>query len=72
MKSRKRLLIIGAGDSGEKILREIRDNPRLNYEVIGFLDDDPGKKGMRIHGVPVLGPVPKIHKLAYHAKWMRF
>lgn len=68
MKSRKRLLIIGAGDSGEKILREIRDNPRLNYEVIGFLDDDPRKKGMRIHGVPVLGPVPKIHKLAYQAE----
>ena len=64
---KKRLVIIGAGDAGEKILREIRDNPRLNYDVIGFLDDDPKKKGMRIHGVPVLGPVPKIHELAYDA-----
>jgi len=66
-KLRKNLLIIGAGDAGEKILREIRDNPRLNYEVVGFLDDNPKKRGMKIHGVPVLGPIPKIHKLAYDA-----
>jgi FlaA1/EpsC-like NDP-sugar epimerase len=64
-KSRKRLLIIGAGDAGEKMLREIRDNPRLNYEVIGFLDDDPKKKGMGIHGVQVLGSIPRIHDMAY-------
>ena len=64
----KRLLIIGAGDAGEKILREIRDNPRLNHEVIGFLDDDPKKQGMRIHGVPVLGPVAMIHDLAFLAE----
>ena len=60
-----RLLIIGAGDAGEKMLREVRDNPRLNYDVMGFLDDDPNKKGMRIHGVPVLGPVSMIQHLAY-------
>lgn len=65
MRPKKRLLIIGAGDTGEKMLREIRDNPRLSYEVAGFLDDDLGKKGMRIHGVPVLGPVHRIHELAY-------
>jgi FlaA1/EpsC-like NDP-sugar epimerase len=64
-KPKKRLLIIGAGDAGEKMLREIRDNPRLNYDVVGFLDDDPNKKGMRIHGVPVLGPIPRIHDMAY-------
>jgi FlaA1/EpsC-like NDP-sugar epimerase len=59
------LLIIGAGDAGEKMLREIRDNSRLNYEVVGFLDDDPKKREMRIHGVPVLGPIPQIHDMAY-------
>ena len=64
-KPMKRLLIIGAGDAGEQMLREIRQNPRHNYEVVGFLDDDPPKRGMKIHGVPVLGPVPKIHKMAY-------
>ena len=37
----KRLLIIGAGDCGEKICREIHDNPHLGYRIIGFIDDDP-------------------------------
>ncbi|NCC71728.1 polysaccharide biosynthesis protein, partial [bacterium] len=39
----KRTLIIGAGDCGEKIYREIRDNSNLDYKVIGFLDDSPLK-----------------------------
>jgi FlaA1/EpsC-like NDP-sugar epimerase len=51
----KKLLILGAGDCGEKIYREIRDNAHLRYHVGGFLDDDPGKVGRQIHGVPVLG-----------------
>ena len=67
-KNKKVLLIIGAGDAGEKMLREIRDNPRLNYEVLGFLDDDPRKHNMKIHGVPVFGPIAKIHELAYRAE----
>ena len=56
----KKLLIIGAGDCGEKIFREIRDNSRLKYHIIGFLDDDPEKVGMKIHGIPVLGSVEEI------------
>ncbi len=51
----RRLLIIGAGSCGEKILREIRDNRLMNYEVVGFLDDNPGKIGKKIHGVIVRG-----------------
>jgi FlaA1/EpsC-like NDP-sugar epimerase len=62
--SRKRLLIIGAGDAGEKMLREILDNPRLNYEVVGFLDDDPKKIGMKIHGVPVVGSISQVQEMA--------
>jgi FlaA1/EpsC-like NDP-sugar epimerase len=49
----RKLLIIGAGNCGEKILREIQDNPQLQYQVVGFLDDNPNKIGRRIHGVPV-------------------
>ena len=63
---KKRLLIIGAGNTGEKILREIMDNPRLNYEAVGFLDDDRKKSGMKIHGVPVLGSIAMIHDMACH------
>ena len=51
----KNVLIIGAGSAGEKILREIFENNQLHYRVIGFIDDDPQKKGRSIHGVPVLG-----------------
>ena len=57
---RKNLLIIGAGDCGEKIYREIRDNARLRYNVVGFLDDDKAKRGMKIHAIPVVGQIEDI------------
>jgi FlaA1/EpsC-like NDP-sugar epimerase len=56
----KHLLIIGAGNCGEKLYREIRDNAGLGYRVIGFLDDNPVKWGMKIHGLPVLGPIDRL------------
>jgi FlaA1/EpsC-like NDP-sugar epimerase len=64
----KRLLIIGAGHCGEKIYREIRDNARLQYRVVGFLDDDSGKLGKKIHGVPVLGQIKDIRKIINKTK----
>ena len=51
---RRKVLIIGAGDVGEMILRSIRRERDMPYEVTGFLDDDPDKIGQRIHGVEVL------------------
>ncbi len=59
----KRLLIIGAGDAGEKVLREIQETPRLNIHPVGFLDDDPDKQGKTIHGVQVLGGIGDIDKI---------
>lgn len=56
----KQVLIIGAGDAGEKILREIFDNHQLNYQVIGFIDDNPEKQRRSIHGIPVLGKVENL------------
>ena len=56
----KKALIIGAGDAGEKILREIMVNYQLRYQVIGFIDDDPDKKGRSIHGIPILGSVDNL------------
>jgi len=51
------ILIIGAGDAGEKTLREIIENRQLNYSVVGFIDDAPRKLGRTIHSIPVLGSV---------------
>jgi FlaA1/EpsC-like NDP-sugar epimerase len=56
----KQILIIGAGGSGEKLLREIFDNKQVPYEVVGFLDDDPSKWGRALHGVPIFGPAEQL------------
>jgi len=61
---KRRIVIVGAGEVGEKVLREIRDNGRLRYEPIGFLDDDPRKRGSQIHGLAVLGGVDRLVELS--------
>jgi len=60
IKNSKNLIIIGAGDCGEKIYREIRDNAFLRYNVVGFLDDSKRKIGRTIHGIPVLGRIDDV------------
>lgn len=52
---KRRLLLIGAGDAAEKVLREIHDNHLLPYQAIGLVDDDPAKIGLKLHGIPVIG-----------------
>lgn len=49
------VLIMGAGDAASVIVREIQRNPKLGMEVVGLLDDDPHKRGLRLHGIEVLG-----------------
>jgi FlaA1/EpsC-like NDP-sugar epimerase len=51
----QRVLIVGAGNTGQLLAREMRRNREWNYRPVCFVDDDPRKKGMRIHGVPVMG-----------------
>jgi len=64
--SGKRTLIIGAGDAGEIALRSLMKDYMGVYNVVGFLDDAPGKKGMSIHGCPILGKVSDAPKLVKH------
>lgn len=59
----RKILIYGAGDGGEMLIREIKRNRSLNYNPIGFIDDDPHKIGHKIHGVPVLASRKKIKDL---------
>src|SRR5690242_2089966 len=51
----RRVLIYGAGDGGELLLRELRNNRELQLAPVGFLDDDPAKSGKVIHGLRVFG-----------------
>ena len=60
----RRLLISGAGDAGEMLLREILWRHRARYNPIGFLDDDHRTHGERIHGVTVLGGIDDLATVA--------
>jgi UDP-GlcNAc:undecaprenyl-phosphate/decaprenyl-phosphate GlcNAc-1-phosphate transferase len=64
----KRVLIYGAGDGGELLLRELINNRELGLFPVGFVDDDPQKEGRMIHGVKVLGPLDKLQVLASEQK----
>ena len=52
----KRTLIVGAGRAGTLLCQELREHPRLRCDILGFVDDDLDKQGVRIDGIPVLGP----------------
>ena len=59
----KRLLIVGAGNTGVTLLGDIHKKQVAEYEVIGFIDDDPRKHGTFILGLPVLGTVEELPKI---------
>jgi FlaA1/EpsC-like NDP-sugar epimerase len=61
--TRRRIVVLGAGDAGEMLMREIVRNHGGRYEPVGFLDDSPRKQGEHIHGVPVLGPIVDVASL---------
>ena len=56
----RRFLIVGAGNAGEALLREMLRRRDANYEVVGFIDDDSIKQGISIHGIPVLGNLEQL------------
>jgi FlaA1/EpsC-like NDP-sugar epimerase len=64
----KRFLIVGAGNAGEALLREILRMPVTQYDVVGFIDDDNAKKSTHIHGIPVLGTVEQLPQICEERK----
>ena len=51
----KEVIVVGAGDAGQLVIRELQKSRALGYTPIGVVDDDPRKKNLRVHGVRVLG-----------------
>jgi FlaA1/EpsC-like NDP-sugar epimerase len=57
------VLVVGAGSGGQMVVRELQLNPNLGATAIGFVDDDPRKRGMRMLGLKVLGSTKQIEKI---------
>ncbi len=67
-KDARGLLIVGAGDGGRLVLREILRNPELGLKPVGFVDDDPTKRRLRIDGVKVLGTTSDLARILDEAE----
>ncbi|HWI21802.1 MAG TPA: nucleoside-diphosphate sugar epimerase/dehydratase [Baekduia sp.] len=67
-KGASRVLIVGAGDGGRLVLREILRNPQLALNPVGFVDDDPTKRGIRVDGVKVLGHTGELERILDEAE----
>ncbi|MFL3051571.1 MAG: polysaccharide biosynthesis protein [Candidatus Neomarinimicrobiota bacterium] len=59
--NKTKLLLLGAGWSAEKIIRDILESPSIPYRIIGLLDDDESKTNTTIHGIPIFGKIETIH-----------
>ncbi|MGZ5444406.1 MAG: polysaccharide biosynthesis protein [Thermoanaerobaculia bacterium] len=59
----KRVLVIGAGDAGEALVREIQHRPQMGLKVVGFVDDQRVKWGSSIRGIDVQGPIARVGEI---------
>lgn len=57
------VLVVGAGEAGNRLVREIRRYPEHGFRPVGFVDDDPSKRGTRVQGLPVVGSVEEVSDL---------
>lgn len=61
-KNAQQVLVVGAGEAGSMIVKELKRSPRLGLRPVGFVDDDGSKQGMLIHGIPVWGSLLTLTK----------
>ena len=61
IENKTKILLLGAGWSAEKIVRDILENPSTPYKIVGLLDDDESKSNTTIHGIPIYGKIEIIH-----------
>jgi len=59
----KRILVVGAGDAGAMVVRELQKNPQINLTPVGFLDDNPTKHRQQIHGIPIVGAISDMDRV---------
>ncbi|MFM9150404.1 MAG: polysaccharide biosynthesis protein, partial [Solirubrobacterales bacterium] len=59
----REMLVVGAGQGGQMVVRELKLNPNLGETAIGFVDDNPGMTGMKIQGISVLGTTDEIESI---------
>lgn len=59
----RRVLVVGAGDAGALVVREMQKNPQTNLIPVSFIDDDPTKQKQEIHGVPVVGSIKDLGRI---------
>jgi FlaA1/EpsC-like NDP-sugar epimerase len=64
----RRVLIVGAGEGGRLVLREMLRNPQLDIDPVGFVDDDPLKRGIRVEGARVLGRTADLGRILDEAE----
>lgn len=71
---RNRILILGAGDLGERVAKVLLDHSRWGYHPVGFLDDDPKKRGMELRGLPVIASIDGLQEVVQerrvHELWV--
>ncbi len=63
-----RVLIVGAGDTGYSLIRDLQSSGQQHWELVGLLDDDPSKQGTSLHGYPILGRTTQIESVIRSAR----
>jgi FlaA1/EpsC-like NDP-sugar epimerase len=64
----KEVVVVGAGDAGQLVVKELLRNPALGMTPIGLVDDDPRKKNLRLHGVRVLGTIDDLGAIVHEQR----